>query len=832
MAGYRGASEAVILGLDVTLAKPAGVVSGDVLVAGIYRSTNADAVTAPAGWSLVDSIAHEGGELAIYSKVAGGAEPTSYVWTWPSNNRGGAGLIALTDASGNIIGLPTETTGTGNAPAPPDSGTVTSGDHVAIVIAGQEGKATSRFTPPAGYTEAADSGSTGGGGDASHGGIGIAYELLTAATQATPDDFASTISDDWVCQTLLVEAAAPAADRAARVTWAELEAPDASRAARVTWAELETPDPPATDRAARVTWAELEAPDASRAARVTWAELETPDPPATDRAARVTWAELEAPDASRAARVTWAELETPDPPATDRAARVTWAELEAPDASRAARVTWAELETPDPPATDRAARVTWAELEAPDASRAARVTWAELETPDPPATDRAARVTWAELEAPDASRAARVTWAELETPSSGFRAARLIWAVLRAPSPLPTGVGAPPNEHGAELFVTVEDVTTGARWDLTQWDVGQWDQAGQPVALAPRLISLATRIGRARTTDPHRASSLSVQVDGRDYITRGFEPMRDVSVRFSPATGQAAQFAFTGKLQAVQDLLSPVRLPRATMQAAGPLGTLARAKITGVVVDPGTAATPAARAQAILDDLQLDGLTLAGWPATPALYTGDSLIGENALGALRAAAAAAQGSPWVTPDGASLEFLQDWPTPGATPIEVGAGELLDPSQVQTDYSVRNVANYVTGSSPDPAVADYAAQDVISQGLYEVATSSLEVPVTSAAALAAVVNRRLAISKQARREVLGVQVPILSPATAQAALAVELGDVLHVVYRDAQDPAVHFDLYVRVEGIEHSVKTQNRVRSWVVTFRTDEARTEAGDLWTP
>ncbi len=563
---------------------------------------------------------------------------------------------------------------------------------------------------------------------------------------------------------------------------------------------------------AAVRWAiAIPAPAAApgRAARVTWAELEIP---AADRAARVTWAELEIPAADRAARVTWAELETPDPPSLDRAARVTWAELEIPAADRAARVTWAELEIP---AADRAARVTWAELEIPAADRAARVTWAELETPDPPSLDRAARVTWAEL----------------ETPSSALRAARITWARLDVPDVLPTGVGAPPNEHGAELFVTVEDVTSGSRWDLALWDQGKWDEGGQATAFAPRTMSLDTRIGRARSSDPHRASSVALLVDARAALTRGVAPSRDLSVRFSPATGQPALFAFRGRISGVQDLLDPRLHPRATVQALGKLGGLARAKITDLT-DPAAATTPATRAQAILDNLAITGLTLVNWPSTPTLYAGEDLTGRNALDELRKTAAAALGAPWITPDGLELRFLEDWPAPAAVPVAIGAGELLDPAGLSTDYSQRSLANHVTGKSPDPAVADYLAQDVVSQQQHWIAPDELTVPVTQAADLQAVVDRRLVIAKQPRREIQSVTVPIKSEAQAAAVLALELGTVLDVNYVDRLDPATVVSAYVRVEGIEHRVRIANGVREWSVTLRTDEARDQAGDPWTP
>jgi len=73
----------------VTVTKPAGTVSGDVLLAQIQTGASeyVAGTSAPTGWSLVRT---DTGGTQIYSKVAGGAEPASYVF---SNATGNVNLV-------------------------------------------------------------------------------------------------------------------------------------------------------------------------------------------------------------------------------------------------------------------------------------------------------------------------------------------------------------------------------------------------------------------------------------------------------------------------------------------------------------------------------------------------------------------------------------------------------------------------------------------------------------------------------------------------------------------------------------------------------------------
>lgn len=94
---------------SITINKPAGVVSGDVMIVNISQSDDNDALGNPtlAGWTLIS-----GADLlgtterwgAVLYKVAGGSEPASYTFTI-TNNTGASGSIvafAGVDATGGV----------------------------------------------------------------------------------------------------------------------------------------------------------------------------------------------------------------------------------------------------------------------------------------------------------------------------------------------------------------------------------------------------------------------------------------------------------------------------------------------------------------------------------------------------------------------------------------------------------------------------------------------------------------------------------------------------------------------------------------------------------
>jgi hypothetical protein len=79
---FRSATSAAVTGSSgttLTIARPAGVQAGDLLLAQIrHRSTTT--MTAPAGWTEIDTITQSVANHGVYYKIAGGSEPASYAF--------------------------------------------------------------------------------------------------------------------------------------------------------------------------------------------------------------------------------------------------------------------------------------------------------------------------------------------------------------------------------------------------------------------------------------------------------------------------------------------------------------------------------------------------------------------------------------------------------------------------------------------------------------------------------------------------------------------------------------------------------------------------------
>jgi chitodextrinase len=82
---------------SVTIAKPAGVAAGDVLVAQITADANPSISTAPTGWSTAISPRSVGtsARLFAYYHVVGSGDPSSYTWTLSTAVKWNAGIAAF-----------------------------------------------------------------------------------------------------------------------------------------------------------------------------------------------------------------------------------------------------------------------------------------------------------------------------------------------------------------------------------------------------------------------------------------------------------------------------------------------------------------------------------------------------------------------------------------------------------------------------------------------------------------------------------------------------------------------------------------------------------------
>ncbi len=153
---FRSATSAANDGTtSLTISRPAGTASGDVLLASIAARGN-PAITAPSGWSLVRLDAN-GNTLrqAVYVRVATSSEPATYTWTFSKSETATGGISAFSgvdttnpiDASG----------GQGNASSDlltAPSITTTGTNRMLVALFGTA--VVTSITPPGGESERFD----------------------------------------------------------------------------------------------------------------------------------------------------------------------------------------------------------------------------------------------------------------------------------------------------------------------------------------------------------------------------------------------------------------------------------------------------------------------------------------------------------------------------------------------------------------------------------------------------------------------------------------------------------------------------------------------------
>ncbi|MGH8689262.1 MAG: LamG-like jellyroll fold domain-containing protein, partial [Burkholderiales bacterium] len=148
---------------DLTINKPAGTISGDVMLAFITVRDSSVQITPPAGWSSQAAVVQNAGASSrqqLFYKVAGGAEPANYTWTFDSAHQGAAGAIAT--YSGVDTTTPIDAYGGNTTPQGADSNlqhralAVTTLTANTEVVTAHTFSSSATWTPPAGMTERVD----------------------------------------------------------------------------------------------------------------------------------------------------------------------------------------------------------------------------------------------------------------------------------------------------------------------------------------------------------------------------------------------------------------------------------------------------------------------------------------------------------------------------------------------------------------------------------------------------------------------------------------------------------------------------------------------------
>lgn len=162
-AGDADAGNAHILALrpaspGLTINKPSGTVASDVMIASIGVRPSSSTITPPAGWTLLrrmDNTTGTTNSLAIYLKVAGGAEPASYTWAVGgfTDAVGGIQSFSGVDTASPIDVEDGQTTASSTSHATPSVIRTING----TMLVTSHSFASSRiWTPPAGMNEAFD----------------------------------------------------------------------------------------------------------------------------------------------------------------------------------------------------------------------------------------------------------------------------------------------------------------------------------------------------------------------------------------------------------------------------------------------------------------------------------------------------------------------------------------------------------------------------------------------------------------------------------------------------------------------------------------------------
>jgi hypothetical protein len=194
----------------LTVDKPASTAEGDLLWALVqaFKSGNDISVHAwsSSGWAVDQHASYGSGNnrrSAVLWKVAGGSEPSTYDFTFgiAASLYGGILRISGAHATTPLAAAPAAATGASSVPNPPASGTVASGDYLAIAAAAHSNASE---TPPAGYDERVDASN-----------VEIATLSLAGVTSEDPGTI--TTATAWSAYTYLV--APPAAEEGAATTW-------------------------------------------------------------------------------------------------------------------------------------------------------------------------------------------------------------------------------------------------------------------------------------------------------------------------------------------------------------------------------------------------------------------------------------------------------------------------------------------------------------------------------------------------------------------------------------------------------------------------------------
>ena len=203
---------AAVAGQVIFITQPSGTTTGDVLYA-FFSQLEIGEDSIPEhdpDWQISNGqLIHDNANttrLIVMRRVIESGDPSNWALSWGDVmdlQIAGAISVRGADTINPEAAVGTPSTGDDDSPDPPASGTVSSGDYLAIAFFGIQGK-RAPSTPPTNYTERIDHESTGGGGPNSHVAMGVATRELTGITSENPGVFTADAGDTWAAGTILV----------------------------------------------------------------------------------------------------------------------------------------------------------------------------------------------------------------------------------------------------------------------------------------------------------------------------------------------------------------------------------------------------------------------------------------------------------------------------------------------------------------------------------------------------------------------------------------------------------------------------------------------------
>ncbi|MDO8595846.1 MAG: hypothetical protein Q7R45_04395 [Sulfuricaulis sp.] len=195
----------------LTIPKPAGTLTADVMIASVSVTPSTITITPPVGWTLISTVTQGSAttsKLVTYYRVAGVGEPASYSWGFSGGTHSGTvGGIASFSGVDNLTPIDAQA---GNATASSTNHTaptVTTTQSDGMLVTVHEYASSGTWTAPGGMTEAVDVAS-----QTPNNANGISMEMnyearATAGATGTRQATASTSADSGATQSVALKAA-------------------------------------------------------------------------------------------------------------------------------------------------------------------------------------------------------------------------------------------------------------------------------------------------------------------------------------------------------------------------------------------------------------------------------------------------------------------------------------------------------------------------------------------------------------------------------------------------------------------------------------------------